>query len=75
MRNHFQVLLARKAQRENRRIPLSEVSRETGISRYTLAALANNGVKEYPADVLATLCEYLDCELSDLLSLEEVTGQ
>jgi putative transcriptional regulator len=72
VRNNFQVLLARKAQHEHRRIPLSEVARATGLSRYTLTALADNSIKEYPADTLARLCEYLGCDISDLLILEDV---
>jgi len=72
VRNNFQVLLAGKAQRERRRIPLSVVARATGLSRYTLSAIADNTIREYPADVLAKLCDYLDCDISDLLMLEEV---
>ena len=72
MRNNFQVLLARKAQDEHRRIALSEVARATGLSRYTLTAIANNAIKEYPADTLARLCEYLKCDIGDLLRLETV---
>ncbi len=71
MRNNFQVLLARKAQDEHRRIALSEVARATGLSRYTLTAIADNTIKEYPADTLARLCEYLACDIGDLLILVE----
>ena len=71
VRNNFQVLLARKAQDEHRRIPLSEVARETGLSRYTLSAL-DRTIREYPADTLAHLCEYLACDISDLLMLADV---
>ena len=72
MRNNFQVLLARKAQHEHRRIALAEVARTTGLSRYTLTAIADNTIREYPADTLARLCEYLTCDISDLLVLEEI---
>lgn len=72
VRNNFQVLLARKAQSEHRRIPLSEVARDTGLSRYTLSAIADNTIKEYPAEAVASLCEYLDCDISELLVLEDV---
>jgi DNA-binding Xre family transcriptional regulator len=72
VRNNFQVLLARKAQHEHRRIPLSEIARATGLSRYTLSAIADNTIREYPADALARLCEYLACDISELLILEDV---
>jgi putative transcriptional regulator len=74
VRNNFQVLLARKAQNERRRIPLAEVARSTGLSRYTLSALADNSIREYPAETLATICEYLGCDVGDLLVLEEVSS-
>jgi putative transcriptional regulator len=70
VKNNFQVLLARKAQRERRRIPLTEVARDTGLSRYTLNVLANGTIREYPADVLSKLCEYLECDLNELIYLE-----
>lgn len=72
VRNHLRVLIAHKAQREQRRINLRTVAAETGISYYTITAIANDTIQEYPKEVLAKLCEYLPCDLSDLLYLTEI---
>jgi putative transcriptional regulator len=71
VRSNLLVLVAQKAQAEQRRISLRTVERDTGISYYTLNAIANGKIKEYPADVIATLCEYFKCDIGDLLFLSE----
>jgi len=74
MRNNVNELLARRARRlDRKRISVRQASIETGISYYTLSAFVNNTIKEYPRDVLTTLCEYLECNIGDLLSYEEVS--
>jgi putative transcriptional regulator len=65
--NRFRILLAEKETREKRHIPLTEVQRETGIAWTTLQAWANNEVQRFDAPVMAALCEYLGCEVGDLL--------
>ncbi len=71
MRSNLSVLAAQKGQKERRRISLRTVADETGISRYTIYALANDTISEYPKDVIAKLCEYFSCGISDLLLLED----
>ena len=73
MRNNFAILLAQKAQQEGRRrISVSEVARATGLSRYTLNAFLDHSIQDYPATALASLCEYLGCDIADFLRLETV---
>lgn len=72
MRNNLVVLMAQKAQRERRRISLRTVARETGINKYTVYALANDSLREYPKDVLVSLCSYLGCDLGELLLLVDI---
>lgn len=72
MRSNLVVLTAQKAQRERRRVSLIRVAQETGVSKYTIYALANNEINEYPREVLEKLCGYFECEIGDLLKLEEV---
>jgi putative transcriptional regulator len=67
--NRFRILLAEKETREKRHIPLTEVQRETGIAWTTLQAWANNEVQRFDAPVIAALCEYLGCEVGELLKL------
>jgi DNA-binding Xre family transcriptional regulator len=73
VRSNLLVLMAQKAQREGRRISLRKLSEETRLSRYVIYAIANNSIQQYPKEVLARLCEYLECDLGDLLKLEEAT--
>jgi putative transcriptional regulator len=73
VRSNLQVLMAQKAQREGKRkISLREVSQDTGISYYTLNAIASETIKEYPKEVLVSLCTYFRCQVGDLLEIIEL---
>jgi DNA-binding Xre family transcriptional regulator len=72
LRNNLTVLLAQKARKERRRISLKKAADETGINPYTVYAIANDTIKEYSKEVVVKLCGYLDCDVGDLLTLEEV---
>jgi len=72
VRSNTLVLMAQKAQREQRRITLKRVADETGISYYTLNAIAHDTIREYPRDALAKLCGYFACDIGDLLTIVEV---
>jgi putative transcriptional regulator len=69
--NHFRILLAQKATRQQQNIALMDVQRETGIAWSTLNSWANNQVTRYDAPVIQALCEYLDCQVGDLLVFEK----
>lgn len=71
MRNNLTLLLLKKARKERRRISLRKAAAETGINPYTMYAIANDTIKEYSKDVVVKLCEYLSCDIGDLLTLEE----
>jgi putative transcriptional regulator len=74
MRNNFAFLLKKKAQREKRKsVPMTEVADATGLSRQTLSRFAQEKLREYPESMLIGLCEYFDCDISDLLIIEEVS--
>lgn len=73
LQSNIKVLIAQKAQRENKRISLRALSKELDISTYTLYKFADNKLNEYPKDVLEKLCHYFPCQIGDLLTLEEVT--
>jgi DNA-binding Xre family transcriptional regulator len=72
LRNNLTILLAQKAKRERRRISLKKAADETAINPYTIYAIANDTIKEYSKEVIVKLCGYLDCDVGDLLTLEEV---
>ena len=65
--NRFRVLLAEKAEKEQKNIPLKEVERQTGITWTTLQSWANNKVSRFDEPVIIALCDYLECEVGELL--------
>lgn len=60
--SRFSILLGEKKKR------ISEVSRETGISRTTLTRLYY-GRSAFSLDTLAKLCAYFDCTMTDLIEV------
>ena len=65
--NKFGVLLAEKRAKAKHNISLSEVATQTGISRPTLVAWANNTVTRFDLPVIEALCQYFGVNLSGLL--------
>lgn len=68
--NRFRVLLAEKAEKEQRNIPLKEVERQTGIAWTTLQSWANNKVTRFDVPVIIGLCDFLNCNVGDLILYE-----
>ena len=66
IKNNFRVLLAKKAAREQKNIPLNQVKIDTGIAWGTLQSWANNKVTRFDEPVIIALCDYLDCDIADL---------
>lgn len=58
-----------KAFCERRRITITEVSHETGISRATLTRIANIPGYNVSLDVVEQLCRYLNCSPAELLEI------
>ena len=72
----FKQQLDEKFFREKRRITLQDVSDATGISRATLSRIANTPGYNTSTDHIDLLCEYLGCELGDLLKrVTELPGE
>lgn len=63
----FKQQLDEKSFKEKRRITLQDVSEATGISRATLSRIANTPGYNTSTDHLDLLCEFLGCELHDLV--------
>ncbi len=53
-----------------KRLKISDVSRDTGLNRGTITRLYNETAVRVEFEVLDKLCAYLECDLSDLISLE-----
>lgn len=61
---NFAVIIAKK------HLKISEVARNTGISRTTLTNLYYNKSGAISFDVLGKLCEFLGCNVGDLVTYE-----
>lgn len=60
-------LIADKAFRERRVVPLSEVAEATGIHRATLSKVANQPGANVGTEIIDRLCRYFACQPGDLL--------
>ena len=56
---------------ENRIKSINQLSLETGLSRQTLTALKDNTNHGVNLSTLETLCNYFNCEVGDILVMEE----
>ena len=65
IKSNFSTLLGEK------RIRISDVSRNTGISRQTLTILYYGRGTAISYEVLGKLCRYLNCSVGDLLEVEK----
>jgi putative transcriptional regulator len=50
-----------------RRLKISDVSRETGISRGALTRIYNETAERLDVEALVKLCDYFECTISELL--------
>ena len=53
-----------------RKLRASEVAKQTGINKNTLSALYNEKVSGVKFDTLERLCEFLRCEIGELLEYQ-----
>lgn len=54
-----------------KKLKVSEVSRDTGINRGTITRLYQETAVRVEFDVLETLCRYLECEIGELLEITD----
>ena len=50
-----------------RKLKVVDIVRETGLSRHTLTAMYKEEVLKVDLEALDKLCEFFECEVSDLL--------
>lgn len=72
VRIRFTEMLGVKEGRELRRIPITEVSRELGLSRQTISRFISRPVMErLDMDTVNKLCDYFDCTFYELIEVTE----
>lgn len=54
-----------------KRLTISQLHRDTGISRSTLTKMYHKRIRNINFDVLDQLCIYFDCQISDILYFEK----
>lgn len=72
IRNRFKVLLAQKELIDKRKYTYDDISRETGLSPKTIASYSTNSVSRFDKGTLITLCNWFDCDLSELIQYPPV---
>ncbi|PWU66556.1 helix-turn-helix domain-containing protein [Gracilibacillus dipsosauri] len=65
VRNNLRIIMA--AKKKN----IQDVSDATGLTRRTVSKLYHEISTQIRFDVLEKLCIYLECDISDLLYIEE----
>ncbi|MDQ0175984.1 helix-turn-helix domain-containing protein [Bacillus chungangensis] len=65
IKSNLPILLAKK------RINISDVSRDTGLSRATLSSLFHESGKGVKFETLSKLCSYLECGVGEILEYEK----
>ena len=68
IQNRLKILLAQKELRESRKLTYRTVSKETGLAIDTLTAYMTQRVNRFDRSTLETLCQYLACNVGDLLN-------
>jgi len=66
---YFGVLLALKEIRDNRKYTLKDIHDATGLAVSTLCQFSNNKARRLEKPTLISLCNFFECNLSDLLKL------
>lgn len=67
IRNRFEILLAEKQLRDERQYTYEDIHAATGISPNTLTAYVKQRVTRFDNRTVTALCNWLDCDLSELL--------
>ena len=68
---HGKVILTLDEYRLSRNISKNKIVQGARVHRTQLQNYCNNKVARVDLDVLARICDYLDCELSDIMRYEK----
>jgi DNA-binding Xre family transcriptional regulator len=73
LKNRLLVLIHEKELKEGRRIKQAEIAREINVANHTIGSWIRNDVTKFEAHIIEGLCAYFECQVGDLLYLEEDT--
>ena len=69
--SHGKVVLTLEEYRLSRNISKNKIVQGANVQRTQLQNYCNNKVSRVDLDVLARICSYLDCDISDILRYEK----
>ena len=68
---HGRVFITMEEYRRSRNISKNKIVQGANVQRTQLQNYCNNKVARVDLDVLARICNFLDCELSDIMRYEK----
>ena len=71
MDEHGEVVITLEEYRKNRNISKNKIVVNAHVQRTQLQNYLYNKVSRVDLDVLARICSYLDCDISDILKYEK----
>ncbi len=69
--SRLKILVAEKELREKRSLGIRTIASEAGASVPTVQRLLNNTMRRVPLEDLGALCRYFNCNVGDILNMEE----
>ncbi|PSL41738.1 putative transcriptional regulator [Salsuginibacillus halophilus] len=69
VKNNLRVLMAKH------KMDIQDVHEKTGLSRTTISKLYHEESQKLGIDTIAKLCDLFECQIQDLLYLEEADEQ
>jgi len=72
VRNRLLELMQERERKIGRRIKQHDIATFVGVSDHTIINWIRNETKRYDAEIIEGLCDYFNCEISDLLYFEMV---
>lgn len=72
VKSRLRILVAQKELQERRTLGIRTIASEAGASVSTVQRLLNNTIKRVPLDDLGALCRYFDCDVGDIIRMEDI---
>jgi DNA-binding Xre family transcriptional regulator len=75
LRNTLPTLLGQYHQEKGKRLTLTRLARETGVSRDTLSRMANDPETAINSETIMAICKFFKKQPGDLLFIEYAPGE
>ncbi len=72
VRNRLLELMQKRERKIGRRVKQHDIAEFVGVNDHTIINWIRNDVTKYDGQIIERLCDYFNCELSDLLYFEMV---